>query len=78
MKAKRIISLLLTMLLAAGIFIPAQAETAGVTYYNNGELSAEEPYVMYDEDSGYYYAYTLNGGFNYDGTASDTITVTAE
>lgn len=65
-------------------------------------------YVMYDEASGYYYAYTLNGGrnyrfgvkrsadmvtwehaggvlakgddggFNYDGTASDTITVTAE
>ena len=65
MKAKRIISLLLTMLLAAGILIPAQAETAGVTYYNNGELSAEEPYVMYDEASGYYYAYTLNGGRNY-------------
>jgi len=32
------------------------------TYYNDASFDAADPYVLYDEGSGYYYAYSTDGG----------------
>ncbi|MBA2535283.1 MAG: family 43 glycosylhydrolase [Rubrobacter sp.] len=40
---------------------PAQANT-NATYYNNTLYNAADPYVLHDERSGYYYAYSTDGG----------------
>ena len=55
----------LTMTLAsAGAWaarFPNQAVT-NATYYNDASFNAADPYVLYDEGSGYYYAYSTDGG----------------
>jgi hypothetical protein len=38
-----------------------QAST-NATYYNNALFNAADPYVLHDERSGYYYAYSTDGG----------------
>jgi hypothetical protein len=38
-----------------------QAST-NATYYNNALFNAADPYVLHDEQSGYYYAYSTDGG----------------
>jgi hypothetical protein len=38
-----------------------QAST-NATYYNDASFNAADPYVLYDEGSGYYYAYSTDGG----------------
>ncbi|MDR7300291.1 family 43 glycosylhydrolase [Haloactinomyces albus] len=35
-----------------------RGETTNATYYNNAATLGSDPYVLYDRDSGYYYAYS--------------------
>jgi hypothetical protein len=48
------------------IAVPAATATAAppatnATFYNDGALPAADPYVLHDEASGYYYAYSTEG-----------------
>lgn len=39
----------------------ASDSETNATYYNNATIPAADPYVLYDDDSGYYYAYSTDG-----------------
>ena len=66
-KWKRTLSLMLTLGMVAGTALPAAAAAApssaatNATYYNNASIPAADPYVLYDKESGYYYAYSTDG-----------------
>ena len=40
---------------------PADGARTNATYFNNAALPAADPYVLHDERSGYYYAYSTDG-----------------
>ncbi|HYZ04990.1 MAG TPA: family 43 glycosylhydrolase, partial [Rubrobacter sp.] len=41
---------------------PQAQTTTNATYYNNALFNAADPYVLYDKRSGYFYAYSTDGG----------------
>ena len=40
---------------------PADPAQTDATYFNDGRLPAADPYVLHDQRSGYYYAYSTEG-----------------
>jgi hypothetical protein len=51
-----------TLALAAGSAgIAGAATRTNATYFNNAAIAAADPYVLYDQASGYYYAYSTEG-----------------
>ena len=69
-KTRKILAVILAMCFVLGMLpmamaAPSEAET-NATYYNNATTRAADPFVLYDEESGYYYAYSTDGaGKNY-------------
>ncbi len=72
-KTRMILAVILAMCFVIGMLpatvaaAPSEAET-NATYYNNATITAADPFVLYDENSGYYYAYSTDGasrGYNY-------------
>ena len=65
---KKFIALVISVLMAVSIVvIPGSAaapDSTNATYYNTADLRAADPAVMYDEKSGYYYAYSTDGATN--------------
>ncbi|HCC35753.1 MAG TPA: hypothetical protein DEQ02_09050, partial [Ruminococcaceae bacterium] len=56
-------SLMLGTILSSG-FMSAGAEdlaNTNATFYNNAQVRAADPHVLYDKASGYYYAYSTDG-----------------
>lgn len=69
---KKSVGALLAVMIAVTEAIPAVSATSelpgtasdsktNATYYNNATIPAADPYVLYDDDSGYYYAYSTDG-----------------
>jgi len=63
---KRLLLCVAVVLSAAVVSLSAQAQpTDGVrtnaTYFNDAALPAADPYVLHDQRSGYYYAYSTDG-----------------
>ena len=54
--------LIITISLMLAIIISLPVFAGAVTYANNGESPADDPYVLYDAQSGYYYSYSTDGG----------------
>jgi GH43 family beta-xylosidase len=50
-----------TLALVAASGAEAAPVRTNATYYNNGALPAADPYVLHDDASGYYYAYSTEG-----------------
>ncbi|MFC4555480.1 glycoside hydrolase family 43 protein [Georgenia faecalis] len=46
---------------AAAETAPPPARDTNATYYNNAAFDAADPHVLFDEASGYYYAYSTDG-----------------
>jgi hypothetical protein len=63
-RTRRWLALLVAMMTVAAAqpaVATAAPRTGTATYYNNGETPGADPYVHYDEKSGYYYAYSTEG-----------------
>lgn len=64
-KAKRVLSVVLALCFVFGMMplaLAADTSETNATYYNNATIAAADPFVLYDEASGYYYAYSTDGG----------------
>lgn len=65
-KLKKTTALLLAVMMSLSILMisgsAAEKATTNATYYNMADLAAADPAVMFDPVSGYYYAYSTDGG----------------